>query len=284
MNKPKPRLIEMTIEIPADRETVWKALTEGPGIANWFPQFCEADPGVGGRVHLSWGPECEWDTFITDWQPLTYLRWQDDQNDQSENPYAVEFHLEAAGESTRVRLVQSGFSHGDEFEEMYQGVKAGWTYFLYNLQHYMRYHLGKNREMLKENAKFLGTRAQIWQRLLLASGGLVLNPPLDIDLGLELQLNFGAGSSVCGIVDVLVPERTSASGCRTRTTRCFLSRLNRALNILPVASGFPLMANRHRRRWLRKFTIPWNGWPNRLRVDLPAGEPGHRRPRVPDRT
>jgi uncharacterized protein YndB with AHSA1/START domain len=47
--------IEKEIEINAPIEQVWKALTEGDGLKNWFPLEARVTPGVGGKIFLSWG-------------------------------------------------------------------------------------------------------------------------------------------------------------------------------------------------------------------------------------
>ncbi len=206
------RNMTLTIDVPADRDTVWDMLTQGAGLANWFPPFAQADQGPGAKVHLSWGGDMAWDTFVSQWVPGEHLQWKDDPNDDNPNALVVDFYLESLdGVQTRVKLVQSGFfGSEEEWDEQYQSMHAGWTYFLHALGHYLRYHTDRARHTFSERRKFSGTREQIWQRVVLASGGLLLNAPPIPEIGLEVDLRLSADNPVCGVIEVLVPQRAIA--------------------------------------------------------------------------
>jgi uncharacterized protein YndB with AHSA1/START domain len=49
------RTIVKEIEVAAPLEVVWKAPTDGTELARWFPLEATVEPGVGGKVRLSWG-------------------------------------------------------------------------------------------------------------------------------------------------------------------------------------------------------------------------------------
>jgi uncharacterized protein YndB with AHSA1/START domain len=82
---------------------VWKALTESKELVRWFPLDARVTPGVGGKIFLSWGPNCEGEAEIVAWEPGKKLASKD-------NFALMEWTLEARGGKTLLRLVQSGFS------------------------------------------------------------------------------------------------------------------------------------------------------------------------------
>ena len=59
-----------------------------------------------------------------------------------------------------VRLVQSGLSADANWDEMYDALVDGWTYFLFNLAFYLARHRGKPRGMVWKRAATVKVRAQ----------------------------------------------------------------------------------------------------------------------------
>ena len=48
--------IDLSIEIDASPEAVWRAISDGEELGRWFPLEAEVVPGVGGTVTVAWGP------------------------------------------------------------------------------------------------------------------------------------------------------------------------------------------------------------------------------------
>ena len=74
MTQKKPeRTLELHVDIDAPIEAAWKAITEGPGIANWFAPVAEVSaPGKGEgrdmarvRAWLAPGGRRMWATITT---------------------------------------------------------------------------------------------------------------------------------------------------------------------------------------------------------------------------
>ena len=70
----EPRSIETQIEINAPIEAVWKALTDGEELANWFPLKARVTPGVGGSVWSYWAEDMQWESPIDAWGRLSTSR------------------------------------------------------------------------------------------------------------------------------------------------------------------------------------------------------------------
>ena len=59
------------VDIDAPIEAAWKAITEGPGIANWFAPVAEVSaPGDGATVKAGWSEEMMMTSTVDAWEPL----------------------------------------------------------------------------------------------------------------------------------------------------------------------------------------------------------------------
>lgn len=168
------RSIDKTIRIAAPVDAVWRALSEGQELERWFPLRADVTPGVGGRIWLSWGPGVEAATPIEVWEPNRHLRAADEYPTGPDTPpvrVAMDFYIEAdAGGTTVVRLVHSGFQEGAEWDDQYEAMNGGWSYFLLNLKHYLERHRGTPRTMVWERRPLTRPRGAVWDALLAALG------------------------------------------------------------------------------------------------------------------
>jgi len=165
------RSIELEVTVEATPEEAWEALTTGEGLERWFPLEARVEPGEEGGVWLSWGPGCEGEAPIHVWEPHERFGWTESYGeDESGRPIrvAVDFHIEGQGGSTVVRLVQSGLSASADWDEMYDALKDGWTYFLFNLGFHFRMHGGERRRMVWLRHPTELTRDEVWRRLMKA--------------------------------------------------------------------------------------------------------------------
>ena len=85
---------------------------------------------------------------------------------------AVEYTLEGRGGRTILRLVHSGFSADDDWAEYFDTVESGWSYFLFNLKHYLERHAGRPRRMVWDRRRISLPKPDAWQQLF-GPGGLV---------------------------------------------------------------------------------------------------------------
>ena len=85
-----------------------------------------------------------------------------------------------------VRLVQSGLSADAEWDEMYDALVDGWTYFLFNLVFWFRHHRGRSRRMAWKRAATDLARDAAWHAI--AGVGLIGDAPADQPVQLDLDV------------------------------------------------------------------------------------------------
>ena len=187
-------LLELSVEIDAPADKVWQALTEPGRLQSWFPLRSAGDARLGGKVLLSWGEDCEWETNVTAWKPGKHLQWMDILAEDAEAGAilpVVDWYLETSHGKTVVRLVQAGFDPDSDWQEYYDAVRRGWTYFLDLLVSYVEHHFHRSRHMIWRRSATLVPRPQLWSGLLGALG-LSLTAVEGVErAGQWIELNLG---------------------------------------------------------------------------------------------
>jgi uncharacterized protein YndB with AHSA1/START domain len=156
---------EVVINAPAD--VVWRALTEAEELQRWFPVDARVEPGLGGAVWLSWGEGVEGTAPITSWEPERRFGWTETRGPLK---LAVDFHIEARGGSTVVRLVHSGFGEGSEWDDEFHMTQGGWAYFMEHLRWYLERHRGMRRDVISFRDAVALTKPDALARLTVALG------------------------------------------------------------------------------------------------------------------
>ena len=193
-SKKPPRVLEFTVDLPTDPDTVWRLLTDPAGLAEWFAPQVEGSGQPGGNLTLSWGPDIRWSTKVAAAEPGRLVRWRDDyeayqQLPQTASPVVLEWELSPGPGGTRLRLVHSGFGEGADWDDMYDGTKAGWTFFMWHLLETVRHHLGHRRTVVFERRSSTLTREALGERLF-GPDGLALDPARP-QSGTAAQLSLG---------------------------------------------------------------------------------------------
>src|SRR5262245_65733138 len=156
MTEKKPeRTLELHVDIDAPIEAVWKAITEGPGIANWFAPVAEVSaPGEGATVTTGWSDEMMMTHTVVAWEPQQHVRWLDESGWMGPGTsLALDLYLSTENGKTRVRLVQSAFGASEGWDDLFDGIKTGWSYFLQNLRIYVEKHQGRTRRLITERIR-----------------------------------------------------------------------------------------------------------------------------------
>jgi uncharacterized protein YndB with AHSA1/START domain len=208
MTERKPeRTQELHVDIDAPIEAAWEAITTGPGLANWFAPMGEVSaPGLGATVTTGWSEEMVISAKVDAWEPMKHVRWLDESAWMgSGTALAMDYHLETANGKTRVRLVQSAFGASDGWDDLFEGTKTGWTYFLYNLRVYVERHQGRTRRMISDRIEVAMPRQEFWRHLLSEAGGLVVSGTGKVTAGESIQLRLP--TPVRGVVEVLVERQ-----------------------------------------------------------------------------
>ena len=96
---------ELKIEVAATPAELWKALSTAHGIQSWFAPIAKVEPGVGGGITIGWAPGMEFTQPIEVWEPEKHLR-----------AGHTDYYIEGNGDTTILRLVQSGFGDDAKFD------------------------------------------------------------------------------------------------------------------------------------------------------------------------
>lgn len=109
--------IERDLLLPAPPDVVWtKSFGSAEALSSWFPEKIEGEFAEGGVFYLIWGEHrCE--ALLVELKPGESLAYQWHPGETytldshpREELTTVRFTLHAEGDSTRVRMVESGFS------------------------------------------------------------------------------------------------------------------------------------------------------------------------------
>ncbi len=218
---PKERRIETSISIDAPVDAVWKALTDGRELANWFPPYAEVKPGPGGHIRCVWGEKQDWTSPIGAWEPPRHLQvvWcEPTPKEEAEkarkagffSPFriAVDYYLEGKGGGTVLRLVHSGFSTDASWDSQYDGTRRGWASELGSLKHYLEHHRGTKRVLVRAQQDVSGLSIEdAWARLtgpeaLVAEGSLA-----GLRAGDRYSIRTADGDRLEGEVGILNPPK-----------------------------------------------------------------------------
>lgn len=138
------RRVEQEIKIDATPLEVWKAWAEADGIAKWFVDRCEGDARAGEVV--TW----HFDQFGFH-QPTPCLESVPGESVvygaeiPGRLPIVLEVRFEEDGGGTRLRLVNSGFVDGSDWDLEYEGTDSGWGMALATLKQYLERYPGAPR-------------------------------------------------------------------------------------------------------------------------------------------
>jgi uncharacterized protein YndB with AHSA1/START domain len=180
------RKFDMSIDIAAPADRVWRALTDAQELTRWFPLEARVVPGEGGSMYWGWGDGWAGESRITAWDPNRRLTLVETRQtfDAEGKPLTtpgenrelvVEVTLESDAGTTRLRLVHSGFGTGGDWDDELDGAANGWQCELRNLRLYVERHFGRDRHLAWANASAPLPAEAVWRELF-GAGGLRLTP------------------------------------------------------------------------------------------------------------
>jgi uncharacterized protein YndB with AHSA1/START domain len=143
----KGRMIRAEIETSATPQQAWEAWADPEKIAHWFVDRASGEAEPGGT--MTW----YFDKFgfvlpfnVLDAVPgsLLALKWEPPQGP----PVIHEVRIERRGGMTVLRLIESGFQEGAEWNEEYEGTASGWQMALAILKYYLENYFGQKKTTL----------------------------------------------------------------------------------------------------------------------------------------
>lgn len=159
-----PRSIELEIEVPGTVEQVWRAIATGPGITSWYvPHTVEEVEGGAASARFGSGPEMEIPGRVAAWEPPHRIVFDGGEDVEG---LAFEWLVEARDSgSCIVRLVNSGFGSGADWDGQYDAMSQGWLMFLTNLKLHLEHFQGETATVLLPHAMWDCTRDVAWKTL-----------------------------------------------------------------------------------------------------------------------
>ncbi|MGH9658275.1 MAG: SRPBCC family protein [Bryobacteraceae bacterium] len=231
--------MEVSVEIGALPDSVWKMISEGQEIQKWLAPQARVVPGEGGSMWLSWGEPYEAEARIDVWQPGERLRTNGlpsapTREKVQGGPMAmiVDYRLEAAhGGKTVLRLVQSGFGDSSDWDDEFAGTSIGWRVYLSNLKHLLTYHPDKTPRGLMHMAVLRIPLAEAWSRLTtaLSIGGC--------RRGERYSITTPWGERLEGVIEMLDPEQAFIATDERRNQALIGFTLVRRMGIEALAWG-----------------------------------------------
>lgn len=161
--------VDLAVQIDADPDAVWEALSTAPGLERWFPLKADLVPGPGGSIGLWWGPGVGGTARLAHWEEGRRIGWIEAHGEGVE--VSVDFLIEARAGPTLVRVVQSGFQ-GEDWDDVLDTLHSGWRYFLFNLKHALERHRQRARHMVWSRGRSRVPRSSLWKAIL-EDGGLL---------------------------------------------------------------------------------------------------------------
>jgi uncharacterized protein YndB with AHSA1/START domain len=140
-----PEHIEREIVIDAPLKVVWAIVTEPAHVGSWFSDAAEIDLRPGGNATLTWEKHGVAKARVEKVEPphTFSFRWARPMGVEpgEGNSTLVEFSLSAEGDSTRLRVVESGFPQLEGLEDEKAKYAAenteGWELELDDLREYV---------------------------------------------------------------------------------------------------------------------------------------------------
>jgi uncharacterized protein YndB with AHSA1/START domain len=209
MNEKNTRDIELSVELDASPEEVFRAVSDGTEIAKWLAPEARSTPPEGGkkgRIWISWGEGMSVEKEIDIYDAPKRLRHPSGKNAETKAPLYADWSIEAReGGKTTLRLVHSGFSVGADWDDEYEAHKRGWMLMLQNLRHYFARHKHEPTVHLPFMSKIESPRGSIWKTLLGKLGFSAVPKAGD-----PFRFTTPKGAVLTGVVDLVTDTRDLA--------------------------------------------------------------------------
>ena len=197
------RSIELEVEVAGTPEEVWRAIATGPGISSWYvPHTVEEREGGTATAFFGDGPEMQVPGRVAAWDPPHRIVFD---GGEGVGGLAFEWLIEARdGGSCIVRLVNSGFGNGGEWDGQYDAMTDGWRLFLANLELHCRRFRGQTATPMLPVGRWPVPAAEAWA-VLTSALGLTAAPAE----GTSFSITPADGLRLAGTVVVARPTSLS---------------------------------------------------------------------------
>jgi uncharacterized protein YndB with AHSA1/START domain len=141
------RVIRAEVRTKASPRQAWEAWADPAKIAGWFVDRAAGEGKAGGV--MTWffddfGFQLPYNVVESVPGEIFVLKWDPPQGDTG----ILEVTIAREAGETVVRLVNSGFREGAQWDEEYEGVNSGWQTVLALLKLYLENYFGSNKRTL----------------------------------------------------------------------------------------------------------------------------------------
>jgi uncharacterized protein YndB with AHSA1/START domain len=199
---PRPRTIDLEIEVPGTPEQVWAAIATGPGITAWMHPT-ELEEREGGSFSFDMGAGMTGSGTVTEWEPPhRFVQEIDWPGGDVPARLATEWRVEArAGGTCVVRMVMSGFGTGADWDDEIAGMGEGMRLALELLQLYLAHFPGRHAAWVKAFGAAKGSPPEQWAAL---AGALGVGGAAE---GTRVDTGGAGGPALAGVVERVVDWR-----------------------------------------------------------------------------
>ena len=206
------RAIRAEIEVPGTPEQVWEAIATGPGLSSWYVPHTVEERTDGAMV-ASFGPGMDAPGRVAAWEPPARVLFD---GGDAGSGLAFEWLVEARdGGTCVVRLVNSGFGSGADWDDQYDAMESGWALFLFNLRLHLEHFAGQRATALLPMAAWPVEQDRAWDALTERLGidrHAAVGAPITIDLGEGLGLTGTVANATEHSISLLLTEPTAGTG------------------------------------------------------------------------
>lgn len=117
------------VDIAAEADKVWQALTRPEHLSRWCSPHADIKPKPGGLFRASVDRVIELEAHIDVFEPARRLRLiylPSKELPRGETAIVDDFILDASGAETIVRLLGSGFPSTSDWDAQYKRLRTGW--------------------------------------------------------------------------------------------------------------------------------------------------------------
>jgi uncharacterized protein YndB with AHSA1/START domain len=133
------KMLRVEITVPAPRAEVWKAFATSEGLSTWLAPNSNVELRKGGEwmVHFPGGSTGGGNivSFVPEKEIVISALAPDQFPTVRAQRTTARFELEDHGKGTLVRLTQTGWKDGDEWDRAYEYLTAGNAQLLATLHH-----------------------------------------------------------------------------------------------------------------------------------------------------
>ncbi len=194
------RIIDLSVEVVGNVDTVWRAVATGPGITSWYvPHTLEERAGGKGTASFGPEPEMQIQGRVAVWEPPRRIVLD---GGEGVDGLTFEWTVEPLGsDACTVRLRNTGFSDDDP---QYEAMVEGWKLFMFNLQLHLKHFAGQTATPILAMVMWPTSAEEGWE--ILTEGLGITQMP---DIGDRLDVAADEETRLGGSVVDVAPCRIS---------------------------------------------------------------------------